>query len=317
MKYDKIIHYCCGSYHLGSFGGVARYDYQLSLIFPDRVFIEGPKGKRILHKYLRRFKNPLVITDNHLSCDVPNNYDIFLVHHGCALTHAEREPTWGEPWKSLCSNGQRKMLDFRDHKNTIIISTSSFCSEEFDTYFGEKYRKFKRILIPHPSELEENHFKNFFNDKPVILGNWSTENKGSILVNNLKYQMKNFEFKKLSVSCNGKKFTEFNKRKQSIYLESDIFLQISLCEGNSYATLDALICGLVIVASDVGLFYKDVPENCFVKLDWKRNNDINYVKGKISEAWERREELSKNCRQWYLDNYRFIDWEKKMMELVN
>ena len=67
-----------------------------------------------------------------------------------------------------------------------------------------------------------------------------------------------------------------------------MFLQISLCEGNSYATLDALICGLVIIASDVGAFYKDVPENCFVKLDWRRNNDINYVQSKIDYAWENR-----------------------------
>ena len=58
------------------------------------------------------------------------------------------------------------------------------------------------------------------------------------------------------------------KRKQNIYLQSDIFLQISNSEGNSYATLDALICGLPIVSSNVGLFYKDVPEDCFVKLEW-------------------------------------------------
>ena len=77
-----------------------------------------------------------------------------------------------------------------------------------------------------------------------------------------------------------------------------------------------MICGLVIVASNVGLFYKDVPDNCFIKLDWEKNNDINYVKEKILEGWERREELSKNCRQWYLDNCRFIDWEEKMKKLI-
>lgn len=317
MKYDKIIHYCCGSYHHGSFGGVARYDYQLSLIFPDRIFIQGPSGKRILHKYLKKYRNSLVITDNHLSCDVPNSFDIFLVHHGCAKVTAMRNPSWGEPWKSLCTNGQNKMLDYRDPEKTIIISISKACTDDFTEHYGEKYTRFKRLDILHPSELDESRFKNSFNTKPIILGNWNHPKKGQKILPRLKSEMSNFTFRQLSVGCNGKNFQDFNRRKQNIYLESDIFLQIANSEGNSYATLDALICGLVIVASDVGLFYKDVPENCFVKLDWKRNNDINYVKGKISEAWERREELSKNCRQWYLDNCRFIDWEKKMNELVN
>ena len=41
------------------------------------------------------------------------------------------------------------------------------------------------------------------------------------------------------------------------------------------------------------------------------------VREKILEAWERKEELSKNCRQWYLDNCRFIDWEEKMKKLIS
>ena len=54
---------------------------------------------------------------------------------------------------------------------------------------------------------------------------------------------------------------KFNNDKQQIYCNSDIFLQLSNSEGNSYATLDALLCGLVVISSNVGLFYKDVPED--------------------------------------------------------
>ena len=30
-----VIHYCCGSYYKGNFGGVARYDYHISKAFPE------------------------------------------------------------------------------------------------------------------------------------------------------------------------------------------------------------------------------------------------------------------------------------------
>ena len=95
-----------------------------------------------------------------------------------------------------------------------------------------------------------------------------------------------------------------------------MFLQLSTSEGNSYATLDALLCGLVVISSDVGLFYKDVPENCFVKLDWKKLNDVSYLTEKINYAWENKEILTKNAREWYMKNYRFCDWKIKMHTLV-
>ena len=36
----NIIHYCCGSYEGGNYGGVARYDYHIKLIFPNRKFLK-------------------------------------------------------------------------------------------------------------------------------------------------------------------------------------------------------------------------------------------------------------------------------------
>ena len=38
-----IISYCCGTWP--SIGGVARYDTQLKLIFPERKFFKGPQEK--------------------------------------------------------------------------------------------------------------------------------------------------------------------------------------------------------------------------------------------------------------------------------
>ena len=53
---------------------------------------------------------------------------------------------------------------------------------------------------------------------------------------------------------------------------------------------------LKIFLKDFGLFYKDVPEDCFVKIDWKRNGDAKYIQEKLEYAWKHREELSKKSR---------------------
>lgn len=317
QKYNTfrpIIHYCCGSYFEGVYGGVARFDYHIYKAFPHRIFIQGPRDKHILLNYLKLLVNPIVITDNHLACDVPNEYYTYLVHHGVAKTHAIRDPEWSEYWKNLCCKGQEKMLYYRDPRTTEIISISQFCTDEFTKYYGDDYTKFKNTKLLHTSDLDEARSKTSWNKTPIILGNWPDKNKGSDVVSQLKD--KGFLCRQLNVHCINGNIEDFNKRKQDIYLESDIFLQLSLCEGNSYATIDAFLCGLVIVATNVGLFYKDVPDNCFVKIDWTRKHDIAYITEKINYAIANKETISNNASRWYMDNVRFSHWKKKIQEII-
>ena len=319
IKYT-IISYCCGTYP--NIGGVPRYDTQLKLIFPNRVFFMGPQQKQELLVFLKTAKNPIIITDNHLSCDIPNEYPVLLVHHGCAAITAERTPEWDPYWKKLCCTGQNIMLKYRNTDKTTIISISQSCYDDFFRIYGSDYIKFHNIKLLHSSELNQNLFKTNFttDDKiPIILGNWNHPKKGGNIILKLTNAMeKKFIFQQLQVMPNtNETLISFNKRKQEIYLQSDIFLQLSVSEGNSYATLDALLCGLVVVASNVGLFYKDVPEDCFVKLDWQRNNDVEYIIEKIEYAWQNREKISQNARKWYLENCNFEDWKNKMYKIVN
>lgn len=179
-----IISYCCGSYP--NVGGVARYDAQLNIIFPSRIFFQGPQEKNKMIEFFKKCSNPIVITDNHLSCDIPNEYPILLVHHGCAKTTAERTPDWDKYWRDLCCNGQNKMLTYRNPQNTWIISISKSCTYDFIKYYGDEYLKFKRIELPHSSEMNENVFKNNFNSNPIILGNWTHEKKGKNLIPQIK-----------------------------------------------------------------------------------------------------------------------------------
>jgi FkbM family methyltransferase len=315
MSNYTIISYCCGTWP--NTGGVARYDTQLKIIFPKRIFFTGPQEKNQMLEFLKLCKNPIIITDNHLSCDIPNEYPVLLVHHGCAVITAQRTPDWDPYWKNLCCDGQNKMLNYRNPSNTWIISISESCISDFMSNYGNNYTKFNNKKILHSSEFEELFVKKSFNNIPIVLGNWDHVKKGGNIVNNLKNN-NFFEFKQLNIYPNHNENLEsFNKRKQEIYLNSDIFLQLSVSEGNSYATLDALLCGLVVVASNVGLFYKDVPEDCFVKIEWEKNNDLDYVLEKLNYAWENKEILSKNARKWYLENCNFIDWENKMKNIVN
>ena len=81
--------------------------------------------------------------------------------------------------------------------------------------------------------------------------------------------------------------------------------------------MDALLCGLPVVSTNVGLFYKDVPEDCFVKIEWNRKNDMKYVKEKLLYAWENKEEIGRKGREWYMKNCRMMDWKDNMWNIVN
>jgi len=311
-----IIHYCCGSYTNGV-GGVPRYDYHIYRAFPTRIFFQGPQQKNKMLDFLTQHKNTVVITDNHLACDIPNDYNIILVHHGCAKRTVNANPELkNESTFRTILEGQEKMLTYREPNRTKIVSISKACKDDFTNFYQNNYTKFKRYDILHTSELDETLFKKHFNNTPIVLGNWRGVKKGEKLIPLLKSQLSDYTFEQLNVYPKNNDYHDFNKRKQDIYLNSDIFLQISNSEGNSYATLDALICGIPVVASDVGLFYGDIPEDCFVKMDHTKHNNPEYVKEKLEYAWRHKEELGRKGREWYLKHCNFKDWIKKTQRVV-
>jgi len=313
----EIISYCCGEYP--SYGGVARYDAQLKLTFPHRYFYKGPEDKQRMLERLSTLENPIVITDNHLSCDIPNDYPVLLVHHGCARRTADVNPDWDPYWKNLCRDGQDQMLDYRKPENTWIISCSTGCVVNFDKYYGDSYRQFTKEIILHSSEWDElsNHIRPS-NDIPKVLGNWLSIHKGKHFMENIRANIPEYVFEDLNLQpFSGEPLEAFNVRKHSIYASSDIFLQLSKTEGNSYAALDALPNGLVLLSTQCGLSEYDLPEDCFVSLEYERCDDAMYIKEKLDFAMEYKNELVNNAYEWYFQHCRFPDWQKKMLDIVN
>ena len=318
----KIIHFCASSYQTGSVGGVARFDDHIKRAFPQRIHF-SQRQIREMYNYLNKNRDAIVITDNQLSVHVPNQIKTIIFHHGCGKTTWERNYKNEKGGLGFYKNyvePQQRMLTYRNPKNTIIATTSTACTEDFTRYYGDKYTQFDRYDMFHTSEFDESKYKTRFNKNPVVLGNWLNKKKGAEILPTLKSNIKDFTFKQLNIypaSLSESDLQDFTHKKQEIYNNADIFLQISNSEGTPYATLDALICGLPIVASNVGLFYKDVPEDCFVKLDWQRNSDEEYVRNKLLYAWENKEILSKNARNWYMKNYRYVDWLVKVRKMVD
>ena len=129
--------------------------------------------------------------------------------------------------------------------------------------------------------------------------------------------MKNkFRFNNLNVKFEGNDFEDFNKRKQEIYCNADIYLTLSSHEGNSYALLDGFLNNLLIVSTNVGWTYDDVNPRTFIKIPYNRMNDANFIASKITELWKLRKFYVNKSRQEYLSKINMESWSKQLKEIV-
>ena len=312
------------SSHPDHFGGVARFDYHLSIAFPDRINCNNQDD---LLEIINNNKNEkiIVITDNALAIDVPNDITKILVHHGIARTHQERDSNWkGEQYV----NKQDLMLDICNPENTLILSISKFCSDEFEKFYGDKYLKFNRKTLLNSSELNTNIYNKYFSNekyittekiKPVIMGNWNkSQEKYNLTHSNfskLKELLPNFEFRQL-VTKDNENIRGHYQEISNIYSEADIYLSLSIHEGNSYALLDAFNKNLLICCTNVGLAYNDIPDDTAVILDWEKSSDMDYVAEKIRYLWDNRQKFRNKSKEFFDEKCNFENWKNEIKEIV-
>lgn len=316
----KLIHYCCGKYP-DSFGGVARFDYHVSLAFPNRVWFQGPNQKKQMLEYVKNSDKPVIImTDNHLACDIPNKYSVILVHHGCAKSTADRNPDWHPYWKKLCTTGQNIMLKYRKPEKTLIVSCSNSCIDDFSEYYDEEYKNFKKILLWHSSELDEKDYKKGFNKKPIILGNWNHMKKGGKYIPALQKLLPEFKFQQLKTSPT-RNIKSHNSEKSNIYKSADIFLHLANSEGYGYATIDGFNKNLLICGTNTGILYdiekEKYDEEVAIIFDWQKASDVNFVAERIKYIWKNRDKYFGRSKEWYDNNVKFEEWKSKIVGIVD
>ena len=233
-----------------------------------------------------------------------------------ARVHLEREPDWDDKWKNMCVYGQDLMFHLRKPENTIFVSPTIFCQKEFNRIYGKKYQLYRNIYIPHVSELHQYKYKRVFNDKPVIIGNWTQKSKGKHLIDDLIKELPEFEFRPLQLDFENKSIEEYNMMKQQMYINADIYLCLSVVEGSSYSVLDAMLNNLLIVSTDVGIMENEVSEDSFVKVPWK-DIGIKFVSKKIRYIWEKREQyFNKSHREYFKLTSKMGKCRKKLVTVI-
>lgn len=286
----RIWSYVGARYEDGAWTGVPRFDHDLRKVFPDMQSVTT------LPKDLDPGED-LVITDNHLSVDVPDNVKTIVVHHGCALTHWERDSGWRGPQTAELVRKQEEM--FR-RPNRIFVAPSEWVRREFIRHY--KLPENYATVIPH-------HVKPFGpiparsdRSRPVVIGDWRTQNKGSLLIKRIQEAAPDFEFRQLKCTP---------ETRQQFYLDGDIYLCLSLSEGAPYAVADAEACGMRIVSSNVG-YCHEFGSVGLSWMNWEQMSDLDVVKLHLSKA----RKMGRDPHNFF-QRYTFLDWRNRWDGLVS
>jgi len=220
----------------GGWTGVSRFDLELRAVLPGLISVTRLPGD------LR--DDDVVIADNHLSMIVPAANRKIIVHHGCALTHYQRDRSWRSEATLQMIERQRLMFlnCLTEASVPVSVSPSAWVQERFSQdaapdLFDLEYSK----VIPHWVEQIPSLPKS---GKPKIIGDWRDHNKGADAWKQLAVHHPHWHFQPLD-------FKDMEGRRHQ-YGEASLYLCLSLSEGGSYAVCDAEAAELPIVTTNVG-----------------------------------------------------------------
>lgn len=243
-----IYSYVAKRFEDGGRTGVPRFDSMLRDVFPGMLSVTS----------LPEFQpDDLVITDNHLSLDVPDEVRTVVVHHGSAKAHFERDEAWRNSYTAEMVIKQREMYA---RPNRSFVAPSMWVAEEFGARLCD--------VIPHWAEEIPRLPR--ASARYVIIGDWRDNNKGAGIWRKLAERCPQWQFSPLDFR------TDEGRRQQ--YGTADLYLCLSLSEGGSYSMCDAEAASLPIVSTDVGNYMEF--DDCEV-IRWQDRDNLDLVAAAI------------------------------------
>ena len=285
----NIIHYTPTNYESGSLGGVARFDHELRKVFPElKSVLRQPN----IPWFTLNSNETIVITDHSFIKEIPIQLKVIAAHHGMAAEHKERNPDW---------NGEvyvQQQQGMKERINTWFVGTSKFTQET-----AKKHHNIidDIVILNGVDTVPITKPKQGYN----VIGDWRTPSKGRDLIPKLREQCPEFSFNQLSCG----KYDKANG-----YANQNIYLSLSACEGNSYAIMDAIACGIPVVATDVGLFGGDYDKRLGEIISGQDRTNVSVIKEQLHKVYNNYEQY--NPTQWMNQTIPFDRWKTLWKDFV-
>ncbi|HYP74750.1 MAG TPA: hypothetical protein VER12_02270 [Polyangiaceae bacterium] len=283
-KLPRIISLVPQRFEDGGFSGVPRFDWELRRALPE---MQSENTKLKTRAWLRwlalREPDAIVITGNETSLMVPDALRTIVLHHGCAQTHFDRDPSWrGSMEQGFC----RAQAEMYSKPNRWFLALARWTSEQFSKHHGVPLAPVLPSWVESIPRLHTNHAR------PVILGDFRTFNKGSDVVEKLSAARPELEFRVLHCT--------YEQRKEA-YGIADAYLCLSLSEGGSFSVSDAEATRLPLVMTDVGNYLEYTASRV---ISWQQRDDIPTILGELDRA------LSTPRGPSFFEDWTFEKWRR-------
>jgi hypothetical protein len=247
----------------GGWTGVARFDWELRKAIPGLISLNTSwRNRWALWTMARRRPDTVVVTGNETSLLVPDALRTIVVHHGCAQTHWDRDPQWHRRGPRAMCRAQRAMYR---RPNRWYVALAAWTAEEFARHYDvPKARVIPSWVEPIPRSRRRP-------ERPVVIGDWRTFNKGETLIPALRERVPEVELRPLDFTYD---------ERAAFYADADAYLCLSLSEGGSYSVADAEAAALPLVTTDVGN-YREYGDEV---VPWQQRDDLDLVRDALLRA---------------------------------
>lgn len=281
----RLIHYLDKHWE-APFTGVCRFSRDFSKAFPETI--NAKSGQSFEWR-----RGDVAVTDNHLSLRIPAWVQTVVVAHGCAPYHFEVDTAWRSPGTEQIATAQRLMFHV---PNRIFVAPSRWVADTFKRYAPPTYDP---LVLPHHAEIISGDRAR--SSKPVVIGDFRTANKGSGVIDRIRAELSEYEFRNLNFDAND------DAARHRTYSSASVYLCLSLSEGAPYSVADAEAASLPIATTVTGNVHEF--ENVWQIED---RNDVDCVRDALTGALAGRGSLAPN----FFVKHTFEAWQAAWQVVV-